>query len=178
MLSAAPEPLRERRMAPPCAPGPRPRHAASAEALLGGTRAFFTGSWRRLSLTREAPEPARLAAAIEPKPPCGDVSQRPSRLLRPNQLAGRCAANFMRRFSYESASRATQKASEQCFFSSTRCPQDSPQLVPGFWCFPQDSRGFRGGPGMGVEASQERISRLIRANDRTRERSMAIECFV
>jgi len=42
--SAALEPLRERRIAPPCAPGPRPRHAASAEALLEGTRAFSTVS--------------------------------------------------------------------------------------------------------------------------------------
>jgi len=38
--SAAPESLRERRIAPPCAPEPCPRHAASVEALLGGTRAF------------------------------------------------------------------------------------------------------------------------------------------
>jgi len=38
---AAPESLRERKIAPPCAPGPRLRHAASVEALLGRTRAFF-----------------------------------------------------------------------------------------------------------------------------------------
>jgi len=38
--SAATEPLRDRAVARSCAPGPRPRHAASVEALLGGTRAF------------------------------------------------------------------------------------------------------------------------------------------
>jgi hypothetical protein len=50
--SAAPEPLRERRIAPPCAPGPRPRHAASAEALLEGTRAFSTVSAAPFSIDR------------------------------------------------------------------------------------------------------------------------------
>jgi len=39
--STVPEPLRNRRIAPPCAPGPPLRHAASAEALLGSSRAFF-----------------------------------------------------------------------------------------------------------------------------------------
>jgi len=86
--SAAPEPLRERRIAPPCAPGPRPRHSASEEALLGGTRAFF----RPL----EAPSSDEDGASSgldplnqgEPKPRWNDESQRPSRLLRPNQLAG------------------------------------------------------------------------------------------
>lgn len=38
----ATEPLREPGIAPWCAPGPRPRHAASVEALLGSTRAFVT----------------------------------------------------------------------------------------------------------------------------------------
>jgi len=38
--SAAPEPLRERRMAPPCAPGPRPRHAASWRHCSGARTPF------------------------------------------------------------------------------------------------------------------------------------------
>jgi hypothetical protein len=42
--SAAPEPLRERGIAPSCAPGPLFRHAASEEALLGKTRAFVSAS--------------------------------------------------------------------------------------------------------------------------------------
>jgi len=42
--STGTESLRDRRMTPPCAPGPRPRHAASVEALLGGSRAFITAS--------------------------------------------------------------------------------------------------------------------------------------
>jgi hypothetical protein len=86
--SAAPESLRERRIAPPCAPGPRPRHSASEEALLGGTRAFFH--------PLEAPSSDEDGASSgldplnqgEPKPRWNDESQRPSRLLRPNQLAG------------------------------------------------------------------------------------------
>jgi len=40
--STAAESIRERRVAPSCAPEPRPHHAASAEALLWSTRAFFT----------------------------------------------------------------------------------------------------------------------------------------
>jgi hypothetical protein len=40
-LLSATKPLRERGIAPPCAPGPRPRHAASVEALLEGSRAFL-----------------------------------------------------------------------------------------------------------------------------------------
>ena len=44
MPSAAPESLRERRMAPPCAPGPRLRHATSWEVLLGSSHAFSTVS--------------------------------------------------------------------------------------------------------------------------------------
>jgi hypothetical protein len=40
--SAAMEPLRERGIAPSRAPGPRPRHAASEEALLESSRAFRT----------------------------------------------------------------------------------------------------------------------------------------
>jgi len=42
--SAETELLRERRSAPPGAPEPRLRHAASAEALLGSAHAFLTGS--------------------------------------------------------------------------------------------------------------------------------------
>jgi len=42
MPSAAPESLRERRMAPPCAPGPRLRHATSWEVLLRSSHAFST----------------------------------------------------------------------------------------------------------------------------------------
>jgi len=41
---SAPEPLRDRRIAPPCAPGPRLHHAASAEALLWSSHAFFTAA--------------------------------------------------------------------------------------------------------------------------------------
>jgi len=51
--SAATKPLRERRIAPACAPGPHPLHAASEEALLVGMRAFLTLS-RRPPLTRKA----------------------------------------------------------------------------------------------------------------------------
>jgi len=40
--STVSEPLRDRRITPPCAPGPPLRHAASAEALLWSSRAFFT----------------------------------------------------------------------------------------------------------------------------------------
>jgi hypothetical protein len=86
--SAAPESLRERRIAPPCAPGPRLRHVTSVEALLGRTRAFL--------LPLEAPSPDEDSASKgldpsnqgEPKPRWNDESQRPSRHLRPNQLAG------------------------------------------------------------------------------------------
>jgi hypothetical protein len=39
--SAATEPLRERGIAPSCAPGPRPRHATSLEVLLGGLARLF-----------------------------------------------------------------------------------------------------------------------------------------
>jgi hypothetical protein len=42
--SAETELLREQRIAPPGAPEPRLRHAASAEALLGSAHAFLTGS--------------------------------------------------------------------------------------------------------------------------------------
>jgi hypothetical protein len=41
---AALEPLRERGIAPPCAPGSELCHAASEEALLGSSRAFFAAS--------------------------------------------------------------------------------------------------------------------------------------
>jgi len=39
--SAATEPLRDRGIATSCAPGPRPRHAASVEALLWGLARLF-----------------------------------------------------------------------------------------------------------------------------------------
>jgi len=39
--SAATEPLRDRGIAPSCAPRPRPRHAASVEALLWGLARLF-----------------------------------------------------------------------------------------------------------------------------------------
>jgi hypothetical protein len=40
--SAVPKPLRDRGIAPPCAPGPLAFHAASVEALLGDKPAFVT----------------------------------------------------------------------------------------------------------------------------------------
>jgi hypothetical protein len=53
-----------------------------------GARAPFSPFPQRLPLTRKALEPARPTEPWEPKPPRYDQSQRPSRLLRPNQLAG------------------------------------------------------------------------------------------
>jgi hypothetical protein len=69
VLSAVPEPVREQRGFPvSCAPGPEPRHAASAEALLGGSRACLTMA-ARLTLTRQAPAVARPAGPGVPKHP-------------------------------------------------------------------------------------------------------------
>jgi len=59
MPSTATKPLREREIAPPRAPGPLPRHAASVEALLGGMRAFVTFSERLLLTRKAARRPAR-----------------------------------------------------------------------------------------------------------------------
>jgi len=96
-----------------------------------GTRTPFRPFLQRLSLTWKALESARPTEPVGAEAPSWyGRSQRPSRFLRPNQLAGRCAANFMSPFSYESTLHAIQKAAKQCFFSSTHCPQDYPQLVP------------------------------------------------
>lgn len=126
----------------PFTPPPR-RHCSRAHAP-------FLPLSRRLPLTRKAPEVARSVEPGVPKSPRNGGSQRPSRLLRPKQLAGRCAANFMTRMSYESRRRATEKALEQCFFSSTRCPQCCPQIVPIHWLFSENFHGFESGIGMRI----------------------------
>jgi hypothetical protein len=129
VLFAVLEPLRERGIAPPCAPGSEPRHATSEEALLGSSRAFFTGS----AMPSTDEESNRTGATVRTMgaeaPGWFGRSLRPPRHLRPNQLAGRCAANFMGPFSYESGFHAIQKTPEQCFFSCTSCPQGCPQLL-------------------------------------------------
>jgi hypothetical protein len=53
-----------------------------------GARTPFSPFPQRLPLTNKALEPARPTEPWEPKPRWNDQSQRPSRLLRPNQLAG------------------------------------------------------------------------------------------
>jgi len=52
--SAAMEPLRDRGIAPSCAPGPGPPHATSLRRYCSGTRAPFVPSTRRLLLTKSA----------------------------------------------------------------------------------------------------------------------------
>jgi hypothetical protein len=86
--STATKSLRDRRIAPPCTPGPRPRHAASVEALLEGSRAFFS-----VSATPASDEESVRTGSTDQTngsrgPRRNSQSQRPSRLLRPNQLAG------------------------------------------------------------------------------------------
>jgi hypothetical protein len=136
VLFAALEPLRDRRIAPPCAPGSEHRHATSEEALLGSSRAFFTAS----AVPSTDEESTRTGATVQTMgaeaPGWFGRSLRPPRHLRPNQLAGRCAANFMGPFSYESGFHAIQKAPEQCFFSCTSSPQGCPQLLHPYRPFP------------------------------------------
>jgi len=91
VLFAALEPLRDRRIAPPCAPGSEHRHATSEEALLGSSRAFFTAS----AVPSTDEESTRTGATVQTMgaeaPGWFGRSLRPPRHLRPNQLAGRCA---------------------------------------------------------------------------------------
>ena len=76
----------------------------------GGSRAFSTASAAPSSDGESTRSGSTDRTSGSRNPLWNDRPQRPSRLLRPNQLAGRCAANFMGPFSYESSFRATQKA--------------------------------------------------------------------
>jgi len=79
---------RAKERTPPCAPGPRLRHAASVEAWLGRTRAFWT-PFRAPSSDEDSARGGSTRRTDEGRSSVGVVaSQRPSRLLRPNQLAG------------------------------------------------------------------------------------------
>lgn len=149
--------LRARPDRSPFTPSPQ-RHCSGARAPL---RLL---AWR-LPLTRKAPEAARPVEPVGPKSPRNGGPQRPSRLLRPNQLAGRCAANFMTLMSYESSVRATEKEPKTMLFSPLRSPQRCPQVVPACAAFPQHFQGFAGGLGMGMGRSQSDVVALIVAND-------------
>ena len=80
------EPLRDRGIAPTCAPGPAPPHAASVEALLGSARA---------SCALDTAPPSDEESACDGSTDCfserGSLKRSvaaPLRLLRSNQLAG------------------------------------------------------------------------------------------
>jgi len=86
--SVAMEPLRERRIAPSCAPGSRLRHAAS----FGGFARELARLCYRSCLVPSSDEDSTkkrldLSEQWEPKPHCFDGSQHPSRRLRTNHLA-------------------------------------------------------------------------------------------
>jgi hypothetical protein len=131
--SAASESLRERRVASPCAPGPESRYAASAEALLRASRAFFPSSTAP-ALTRQAPENGSTRRASGAEAPLA-----------------RCVAAPVAASTTDSASRADVPRTSCSFLPTTRphwqrksvvtiaffahsspthCPQDCPQLVP------------------------------------------------
>jgi hypothetical protein len=78
-------------------------------------------------------------------------------------------------FSYESGFHATQKAVEQCFFSSTFCPQDCPQLVPPMNVFGLFLPRPEGLSSPVMHALLDRVWRMIEPNDYRSASRMAIE---
>lgn len=97
------------------------------EALLGSSRAFVTACV--VPSSDEESTCSRLDLPAVRRSALFDLSQHLSRLLRTNQLAGTCAANFMRGISYESHVRATKISLKVRFFSPHFVHKSFPQVA-------------------------------------------------